>query len=146
VGLTYHGHRVAEGDDFGLRPDHYRFVDWNHFNDRNLRHDSLAHRQTVRAYYDSVAVTRISGYNNTIINNGLPVSRVAAATGRPVHTVELREAAQPVNGRAERYDATVERWRFTDQPNTPEIIHPESTKAHGTRQAGSGQLAPGAAP
>jgi len=149
VGLTFHGHRVAEGDDLGLRPDHYHFVDWNHFNDRNLRHDSLAHRQNVRAYYDSVAVTRISGYNNTIINNGLPVSRVAAATGRPVHTVELREATQPVNGRAERYDAAghtlaVYRPNPNSPGNYPSRVHQGS---HGpAARPGSSQLTPTAAP
>ena len=40
-GLTFHGRHVRDRDDLGLRPEHYHFVAWNHFDDRQLRPHSL---------------------------------------------------------------------------------------------------------
>jgi hypothetical protein len=107
AGLSFHGRHVGEREDFGLRPDHYHFVAWNHFNDRELRWNRLSHHEVERVYHSSTVATRISGDGSTIINNGLPVSRVAAATRRPIQTVALRDATQPVNfgGRVEHFDS-----------------------------------------
>ncbi len=106
VGLSFHGHHVGERDDLGLRPDHYHFVAWNHFHDRQLQSHRLPTQVADRVYDHATIATRISGDGHTTINNALPVSRVVAATGRPLHTVELREADEPAagGGRAERFD------------------------------------------
>lgn len=106
LGLTFHGHHVGERDDLGLRPDHYHFVAWNHFHDRQLQSHRLPPQVAQRAYDRSTIATRISGDGHTTINNALPVSRVMAATGRPIHTVSLREASEPTDGvgRAEHFD------------------------------------------
>src|SRR5258708_5738545 len=68
----------------------------------------LPPRQVERVYASSTVGTRIRGDGRTIINNGLPASRVAAATYVPIHTVALREATAPVQmgGRAERFEAS----------------------------------------
>ena len=106
VGLTFHGHHVGERDDLGLRPDHYHFVAWNHFHDRQLQQHRLPPQIAERAYDRSVIATRISGDGRTTINNALPVSRVAAATQQPIHTVALRDSAQAPawGGRTESFD------------------------------------------
>ena len=106
VGLTFHGHHVGERDDLGLRPDHYHFVAWNHFHDRQLPSHRLPSHVAERVYDRSTIATRIGGDGHTTINNALPVSRVMAATGRPIHTVALREASEPSArlGRAEHFD------------------------------------------
>jgi hypothetical protein len=149
VGLTYHGHRVGEHDDFGLRPGHYRFVSWDHFNDRQLRHNHLSQREVAQAYHRSVVETRFSGVNNTVINNGLPVSRVASATGRPVHTVALHQVREPRNlgGRPGGFEAEG-RTLGVYRPNPSSHNGSQGQKGgHGTaRPAGSGQVTPGAAP
>src|SRR5262249_37280930 len=61
VGLTYHGHHVSHSDDCGLRPSHYRFVAWNHFNDRDFHHHRLAPEHRDRIYQHSVVATGFSG-------------------------------------------------------------------------------------
>ncbi len=107
IGLTFHGHGVWDRDDFGLRPSHYHFVGWNHFEDRQLRPHGLAPHEVARVYNSSTVATRITGDGHTVINNGLPASRVEAATHRPIHTVALREVSDPVinGGRAEHFEA-----------------------------------------
>jgi hypothetical protein len=107
AGLTFRGHQVRDNDDFGLRPSHYHFVAWHNFNDHELRRSALPPRQVARAYESSTVATRITGDGRTVINNGLPTSRVAAATLRPIHTVALRDSSTPVtlSGRAERLEA-----------------------------------------
>jgi hypothetical protein len=106
VGLTFHGHHVWDRDDLGLRADHYHFVAWNHFNDRQLRPFSLPPQEVARVYATSTVGTRISGDGHTVINNGLPPSQVAAATHRMVHPVALREVNEPVSigTRADRFE------------------------------------------
>ena len=155
VGLTFHGQRVGEHDDLGLRPGHYRFVAWDRFHDRELQNDRLAHRQVDQAYHESVASTRISGFNNTVINSGLPTSRVVAATGKPVRTVVLREAGEPTGaaGRVERYEgggSTLAIYR--PNPNAPTTSSASSpyrgqrSGSHTVSRPGSGQITPSAAP
>lgn len=128
-GLVFHGRHVGEGDDFGLRPGHYRFVAWDHFNDRQLRPRSVPSSEAHRIFDTTTVATRITGDGHNVINNGLPVSRVAAATHRPVHTVALRASSQPavLGGRAERFDGggqVLSVYRPT----------PESGTRHGTHE------------
>jgi hypothetical protein len=105
IGLTFRGHHVRDDEDFGLRPGHYRFIAWNHFHDRELRPGGLPRQENDRAFARTTVATRISGDSQTVINNGLPVSRVAAATHRPVQTVMLQDSTAPGRGRAERFEA-----------------------------------------
>ncbi|HZR18031.1 MAG TPA: DUF6600 domain-containing protein [Verrucomicrobiae bacterium] len=136
VGLTFHGRGVWDRDDFGLRPSHYHFVDWNHFQDRELATHRLSRQEVARVYGESTVATRISGDSHHVINNGLPPSRVAAATHRPIHTVALRESAEPVTsgGRAERFEGggqtlAIFRPRLEGRPhvaNQPAALRPVS--------------------
>ena len=106
-GLTFHGHGVWDRDDLGLRPSHYHFVAWNHFQDRQLRPYQLPPKEAARVFAGATVSTRIIGDAHTVFNNGLPPSRVVAATHRPLHTVALRESTAPAAGvgRAERFEA-----------------------------------------
>ena len=123
VGLTFHGHGVWDRDDFGLRPSHYHFVAWNHFNDRQLRPYALPPREVAKEFKTSTVASRIVGDGHTVINNGLPPSRVAAATHRPVHTVSLREVNSPTGGgRAEHFEAGGQSLAvYRPNPSSPEI-------------------------
>ncbi len=148
VGLTFHGHRVGERDDLGLRPGHYHFVGWDHFHDRQLRPGSLPPQQVARVYATSTVATRISGDDRTIINNGLPVSRVAAATHRPIHTVALRDSSEPVGGgRAERIEAsghTLAVYRPDPYLSSRLPSHEQGGGLPGAIKPSSTQSAPGA--
>ncbi len=108
AGLTFHGRHVGPSEDLGLRPDHYRFVAWNHFRDRNLQHQSLAANQRDRVFRSSIAATRIGGNGQRVVNDGLSADQVAAASHIPVRTIALRESAAIAGGigRAERFDVS----------------------------------------
>jgi hypothetical protein len=150
VGLTFHGRHVWDGDDLGLRPDHYHFVAWNHFNDRQLRPHSLPPQDAARAYATSTVGTRISGDGHTVINNGLPPSQVVAATHRPIHTVALRELSEPVSigARAERFEAggTMAVYRPNPALTARFPSREPGTAVGGMIRSPSGQMPPIAAP
>src|SRR5579883_1043011 len=75
-GLRFHGRHVGDDDDCGLRPGHFRFVGWDHFNDRELRPHGVGRDDAHRIYDTTTVATRITGDSHNMINNGLPVSRV----------------------------------------------------------------------
>ena len=132
VGLTFHGHRFSDRDDCGLRPNHYHFVAWNHFHDRQLRPHGLPRQQVARVYDNSTIATRISGDGHTTINNGLPPSRVVAATRSPIHTVALRETATPnvAGGRAEHFETGGQTLAvYRPNPSQPPGIRPRQPAA-----------------
>ncbi|HTL17754.1 MAG TPA: DUF6600 domain-containing protein [Patescibacteria group bacterium] len=106
AGITFHGRGIWDREDFGLRPNHYRFIAWNHFNDRELRPRGLPLHEAARVYTQTTVATRINGDGHHVINNGLPPSQVVAATHRPIHTVALRESsrAESSGGRVERFE------------------------------------------
>ena len=139
VGLTFRGHRVGERDDFGLRPGHYHFVGWDHFRDRQLRPGSVPSRDIARIYTNSTATTRISGDGQTVINNGLPPSRVAAATHRPVQMVSLRDTSEPgvFSGRVEHFETGGESLAvYRPRPEQlSQAPHPARPIVPGTRPA-----------
>ena len=147
VGLTFHGRPVRESEDFGLRSSNYRFVSWDHFQDRQLGDHRLLPNQAAWAYNNSTVVTRISGDGHRIVNNGLPPSRVAAATRAPVRTVALREisGATPRSIPNERYDAsgrTLEVYRPHLAPSVPARNAAPGKRAETSPVMNSGEAAP----
>jgi len=140
AGLTFHGQRAGDSDDFGLRPGHFRFVDWGHFNDRHFSSRGASPNEARRIFETTTVATRITGDNHTVINNGLPVSRVAAATHRPVTTVVLRETSQPVpvGGRAERFEPSG-RTLAVYRPNPEQPPRMISRQGDGNSAGGSGR-------
>jgi hypothetical protein len=132
VGLTFHGHHVGDHDDCGLRPDHYHFVAWNHFHDRQLGPNRLSSKDAAHVFDRSTVATRVSGDGHTVINHGLPPTRVVAATRTPVHTVTLRESqATSHAGRGEQFD----RSGRTLQVFRPQL--PANTASGSTTPAGT---------
>ena len=137
VGLTFHGHHVKDHDDCGLRPNHYRFVAWNHFHDSELASHRLSSQEANRFFDRATVATRVSGDGHTVVNHGLPPTRVAAATHTPVHTVTLRDASTAPSraGRAER---------FENNNRTLQVYRPQmpTTTATGSPRNGSRAWAP----
>ncbi len=120
LGLTFHGHRVHDWDDCGLHPGHYRFVAWSHFDDHHVNHYGVPPHQVDSIYRNTVVVNRITVNNNTVINQGLPRDRVAAATRhdlRPVAIHATADAGRSVSGRAERLSG---RTLTVYRPNLPQ--------------------------
>jgi hypothetical protein len=106
AGLTFHGHHVQDGDDCGLDHHHYCFVSWHDFHDHHLQAHTLPRDQAARAFNHSTVANRFTTRNNLVVNQGVPATRVAAATQTPLHPLALQTTSAPrvTNGRLEQFD------------------------------------------
>ena len=92
VGLTFRGRQVSATFGFGLGVSSFAFVDVGHFRNGHLNRQALPPQQAAQVYGRTVTSTTIVGNQHGVINHGIPVSRVAAATGTQVHPVAIRDA------------------------------------------------------
>ena len=93
-GFTYFGRSVGFGFGFGLSADRFVFVPMNHFHDRFPDRFRLPHREVTRIYNGTIVQNQIiRGNNNTLINRGVPVDRVAAASHTEIHPIHIRATA-----------------------------------------------------
>jgi hypothetical protein len=91
AGLTFHGQRVNGSFAFGLGVKSYTFVPVSHFPDRQLSRYALPHQQAARIYNQTVPSVTIVGNGTRVVNQGIPVSHVAAASHSQIHTIGIRE-------------------------------------------------------
>lgn len=93
IGLTWWGRHVGVGFTFGLGYHSFAFVNWGHFHGhRHLHHYAVPHHRRHAIYRETVVATRIEGNRHNAANRGLPVQRVAAATGQPIRPIAIRES------------------------------------------------------
>lgn len=106
-GFSYYGSSVGISFGFGLGYNCYTFVPWNRFcNYRPSRYYAPQH-QSRQIFNNSTVINNvINGNNNTIINRGVPVERVAAATKTDIKKVAIRDVqgVPSRNARRERLD------------------------------------------
>jgi hypothetical protein len=95
VGFTYHGQHVSGSFAFGLGVNSYTFVPVSQFPDSHLQRYALPHQQASQIYRQTVPSTTIVGNGTRIVNQGIPVSHVAAASRTQIHTVGIREMNTP---------------------------------------------------
>jgi hypothetical protein len=108
VGLTFRGKPIGNTFGFGLSARSYAVVPFNHFWDHHLNRYALPQQQASQVIKGTVVSASVLGSNNRIINNGLPPSRVAAATGTSIHRITVHDSYAPsVHGvRAERLESS----------------------------------------
>ena len=106
LGWRFNGVSVGVNFDFGLRPDHFTFVALHDFTDRDLGHRRLAGTEVRNVYNRTTVINNYSVHNTTIINRGIPVERVAAATHTQIRTVIVRDAPKDsrAGGRTPAFD------------------------------------------
>jgi len=93
-GFTYYGHSVGFGFGFGIGATHFTFVAMNHFHDRDPGRFRVQHREVTRIYNTTVINnTIIRGNNHNLINRGVPVDRVAAASHQDIRPIRIRADA-----------------------------------------------------
>lgn len=93
-GFTYFGHSVGFNFSFGLGASRFVFVPINHFHDRAPDRYRVQHREVTKIYAATTSRTQIiRGNNNTLINRGVPVDRVAAATHTQIKPIRIRTDA-----------------------------------------------------
>jgi len=119
-GFSYYGSSVGVSFGFGLGYDCYTFVPWNRFcNYRPSRYYAPKHHSK-EIYNNSTVVNNIiNGNNNTIINNGVPIERVTAATKTDIQKVAIRDMAG-ASGRGAR------RERLEGDGRTLAVHRPQS--------------------
>jgi hypothetical protein len=103
-GFTYFGRPVGFGFDFGLSASWFVFVPVGHFHDRDFYHHRMPHREVTKIYAGTTVHNQIiRGNNNNLINRGIPVDRVAAASHTTIHPIRVRpEANAPRSGQLDR--------------------------------------------
>ena len=128
IGLTFHGKHVGSSFGFGLGVNSFAFVNVSQFSNPHLERHTVPHSQATLVYRQTMASTTIVASRNRVINTGIPVSRVTAATHTPIRTVNIRQANAPVvaGARGERLDSrsgtlSVYRPQFTPSagPTSP---------------------------
>ncbi len=107
VGLTYHGQRVSGSFAFGLGVKSYAFVEASHFTDHHLKRYALLHQQAAQIYNQTVPSTTITGNGTRIVNQGIPVSHVAATSRSQIRMIGIRDinAAGARGPRAEQLES-----------------------------------------
>ena len=88
LGWRFNGVSVGVGFDFGLGPSQFTFVALNNFTDRDLGYRRLPRGEVTRIYKQTTIINNYGMNNNVVVNHGIAVDRIAAAT----HT-RIREAA-----------------------------------------------------
>jgi hypothetical protein len=78
--------------DFGLKANHFTFVAMKDFNSRKLAHDHLA-KSAAQNVYERAAIinARTLANNRMLVNAGVPVERVAAATHTDIRKITIRD-------------------------------------------------------
>src|ERR1039458_1474363 len=107
VGLTYHGQHVNGSFAFGLGARSYTFVPVSHFSDRHLHHYALPRAQAAQVYNQTAPSSTIVGNSTRVVNRGIPVARVEAASQTHIRPVSIREVntAGAQGTRGERLEA-----------------------------------------
>ncbi len=91
LGWSYNGVHVGLNFDFGLRSDHFTFIGYRDFCARDLGHRRMAPVEVTRVYNRTTVINNYVVNNNTIINQGIKVERVAAASHTEIHRAAIRD-------------------------------------------------------
>jgi hypothetical protein len=98
-GNQYHGSHVGVGFDFGLGYHDYAFVAAHNFCDNHVSRHAVSSAHAKNVFKDSTVINNyIVGNNNTIINEGVGRTRVAAATRTDIRPVQIREHSRAIGG------------------------------------------------
>jgi len=100
-GFRFNNARVGVNFDFGLGAALFTFVALRDFNEHDLGHRRLPPAEVTKIYRNTTIINNYAVKNNTIINRGVPVERVAAVTHQTIKKVAIRDVTagdRRVNG------------------------------------------------
>lgn len=103
-GFSYYGSSCGSSFSFGLTWDCFTFVSYNNFCGRYYNRYCAPPHQTAQIYNNSTVINNvINGDGNTIINQGIGIDRVTAATRSEIPRASIRSqlGTQPRGGRNE---------------------------------------------
>jgi hypothetical protein len=90
-GYRFNGVHVGINFDFGLRPDHFTFIALRDFHDHDFAHRRLPPTEVTKIYNHTTIINNYVVQNNTIVNQGIKVDRVQAATHTEFRKVAIRD-------------------------------------------------------
>jgi hypothetical protein len=96
AGFLYNGVRVGANFDFGLPADCFTFVALGDFCAPDLGHHRLARPDVDRIYAHTSIINDYRFANKTVVNRGIPVERITAATHTDLRPVAVRD--EPAGG------------------------------------------------
>jgi hypothetical protein len=90
-GWRHKGIYYKDGCDFGLRPDHFTFVEMNHFSSREVAKHQLTPTK-VQTIFPRTVVRNgtMNPTDRVFVNQGVPVEQVAAVTHTEIHKLAIR--------------------------------------------------------
>ena len=91
LGWSFNGARVAVGFDFGLSADCFAFIGLRDFCAHDLGHRRLPPAEVTRVYRQTTVLNNYVVQNNRVVNQGLKVERVAAATHTEIHRATIKD-------------------------------------------------------
>jgi hypothetical protein len=91
LGWSFNGVHVGVDFDFGLRADHFCFIGFGDFCSHDFRHHRLPPHEVTRVYNRTTIINNYVVNNRTIVNQGVKVERVAAATHTEIHKATIRD-------------------------------------------------------
>ena len=106
-GWRHNGVHVGVNVDFGLHANHFTFVGMKGVTDRNLRRHQLSSTQVKNVWNQTTVINNYGDNNTTVVNQGVPVDRVAAATRQPVRRAAVRDVSADT--------ATRSRWQTPER-------------------------------
>ncbi len=90
-GFRFNGISVKADFDFGLRPDHFTFIAFKDFQDHDFAHHRLAPAQVTKVYNQTTIINNYTVEKTTVVNRGIPLERVTAATHTEMRKVAIRD-------------------------------------------------------
>jgi len=89
IGFFYRGASVSVGFDFGLGASCFTFISINHFCESHPRYYCAPAVQVTAIYNRTTVINNYGSNNRTIVNNGVSVTTIGAATHHPIQPVQV---------------------------------------------------------
>jgi hypothetical protein len=87
IGFTYRGGNVSVSFGFGLAADCFTFVSIGNFCQPHPRYYCAPRQQVTQIYNQTTIINNYNSHNHTIVNDGISVTTIGAATHRPIQAV-----------------------------------------------------------
>ena len=136
VGIVFNGSAVSVGFSFGLAANCFTFVPTQHFCDPHPRNFCVAPARVTQVFNSTTVINNFNINNQTIVNHGIAVQNIAAATRTTIRPVPVHELTSPGAYGRPGFVQGANRPVFTENPNSPSRPF-AATQNHFPQTAGS---------
>jgi hypothetical protein len=125
VGIVFNGGNVSVGFSFGLGASCFTFVPTAYFCNPHPRNYCVAPAQVTQIYNNTTVINNYNVNNRTIVNHGIAVDNIAAASRTTIHPV-------PVHQINAAYAQGWQNQSFNHSGNVPGATHSSGTRDFGS--------------